>query len=137
MKINKIMVVDDEESIRKLFKTLLTKEGYTVITAESSEEALEILENQAIHVMFLDIKLSGISGIELCKKIKFNKPASICIAVTGYSSIFELTNCREAGFDDYFLKPVKLDLIIKAAADSFEKLERWKRKYNEYSTKKP
>ena len=48
--------------------------------------------------------------------------------MTAYVSVFALTECREAGFDDYFTKPVNLKLFHKAADDAFEKIERWKKK---------
>jgi CheY-like chemotaxis protein len=53
---------------------------------------------------------------------------SITVAVTGYASYYELSDCRHAGFEDYFTKPVVLSDLIKVANDAFEKLERWKRK---------
>jgi hypothetical protein len=48
--------------------------------------------------------------------------------MTGYTSLFELTDCRDAGFDDYFIKPIELDLFIKTAENAFIKLDRWKKK---------
>jgi CheY-like chemotaxis protein len=76
--------------------------------------------------MFLDIRLPGMSGVELCKKIRSKDQISIIHAFTGYSNIYGLLECRAAGFDDFFVKPVKLDVLLKAAQDSFERLERWK-----------
>ncbi|MCP3871868.1 MAG: response regulator [Desulfobacteraceae bacterium] len=64
-----ILIVDDETSIRGLFKTALTQKNYAVLTAESGEKALEIIDSETIPVMFLDLNLPGINGIELCKKI--------------------------------------------------------------------
>ena len=77
--------------------------------------------------MFFDLNLPEMDGIELCKEIKKDMPMSIIYAITGYTSLFELSNCREAGFEDYFKKPVNIKTLVKIAADSFEKLERWKR----------
>lgn len=125
---NVILVVDDEEPIRQLLDQFFTELNYTVHTAESGEEALEILKKEPVHLMFLDLKLPGMSGIELCRKIKKDRPADICIAITGFTSIFELTECREAGFDDYFTKPVGLEKLKKTVEESFDKLDRWRRK---------
>lgn len=122
----KILVVDDEISILDMLKEVFTSAGYTVLTAESAEDALKILINETIMVMFLDIRLPGMSGVELCKKIRIEDKISIIHAFTGYSNITGLLECRGVGFDDFFIKPVRLEVLLKAAQDSFEKLERWK-----------
>ena len=121
-----ILVVDDEPEIRTLLSKAFKLRGYTVLTAASGEEGLEVLSKNHCLVMFLDLNLPGINGLELCKKIKTDLPVAICHAITGYSSIFELAGCREAGFDDYFTKPAKLEMLFKAAEEAFDKLHRWK-----------
>lgn len=125
MKKTDILLVDDEESMRKMYDTALSTAGFTTVAAESAEEALEIIHNSPIQVMFLDLQLPGMNGVELCQKIKALKPTAICIAVTGHSSVFDLVSCREAGFDDYYAKPVAVKNLIGAARDSFVKIERW------------
>ena len=124
----KILVVDDEEAIRNLFEQAFSRDAYKVRTAESAEEALELLKDEKIQVMFLDLNMPGMNGIDLCKEIRKDFPMAIIHAVTGYSSLFELADCREAGFDDYFTKPVNLTALQKAAKDAFEKLDRWKKR---------
>ncbi len=126
MEHNKILIVDDDEAIVKLFELTFLRAGYEVRSALSAEEALELLQDEKIHVMFLDLNLPGMNGIELCAQIKKDIPMAIIHAVTGYASLFELTDCKEAGFDDYFKKPVKIKVLVKAARDAFEKLSRWK-----------
>lgn len=122
----KILVVDDEEVMRDLLKTAFTEAGYTVHCAESAEEAKEVLKQQNIQVMFLDLQLPGLNGEELCWRIRKDDPIAIIYAITGYASRFELAFCRDAGFDDYFIKPVELKVLLNAAADGFERLNRWK-----------
>jgi len=78
--------------------------------------------------MFLDLNMPGMNGVTLCERIRKDTPLAIIHAVTGYASLFELSDCREAGFDDYFYKPVKLSLLLKAAEDAFNKLDRWKKR---------
>ncbi len=124
----KLLVVDDEESIRDMFEEAFSRAGYLVQSAESAEEALEILKKENIHVMFLDLNLPGMNGLELSKQLRKDRPMDIIFAVTGYSSLFELAECREAGFDDYFNKPVNLKMLLKAAQDAFEKINRWKKR---------
>jgi len=124
----KILVVDDEVHIRDMLEQAFSKAGYTVRLAESAEETLDILKDEKIQVIFLDLKLPGMNGLKLCRKIRKEFPIAIIHAITGYASLFELADCREAGFDDYFNKPVDLKLLFKAAQDAFEKIDRWKKR---------
>jgi len=124
----KILVVDDEKAILNLLKQAFLRAGFVVVPAESAEEALTVLEQEELYVMFLDLNLPGMNGIELCRRIKKDKPMAIVFAVTGYASLFELVDCREAGFEDYFKKPADIKTLVKVANDAFEKIERWKRK---------
>ena len=123
-----ILLVDDEVSILKFLKKAFESKGYSVVTAENAEEALDVLKNENIQVMFLDLRLPGMNGIELCRKIRKENPIACIYAMTGFSSLFDLTDCRDAGFDDYFLKPIDLDLFFSTAEGAFEKLTRWKKK---------
>ena len=124
----RILVVDDEKSIRDMLSVAFTKEGYEVHLAENAEKALKIVKEASIHVMFLDLKMPGMNGVELCRKIKKDRPMAIIHAVTGFVSLFELSDCREAGFEDYFTKPVNLKQLYRAADIAFEKIERWKKR---------
>ena len=120
-----IMVVDDEPLINESFGEAFTEAGYTVFTASSAEEALEIIKKNRLLVFFLDLNLPGMNGVDLCRAIRKESPMAICHAVTGYATLFELVECREAGFEDYFIKPVRTQALIDAAAHAFRKLERW------------
>lgn len=123
----KILVVDDEESIRALLEMAFTEAGYTVHCAETGEDALEILKKQNIQVMFLDLHLPGMDGVELCRQIRKDRPIAIIYSISGYTPLFELSDCREVGFDDYFTKPVSLKDLFKTAGDAFAKLDRWEK----------
>jgi len=125
----KLMIVDDEVSIRDLFQSAFSDAGYSVHLAENGEQALHILKQHEIDLIFLDLKLFGMNGIELCRQIKKDKPVSIIYAITGWTGLFEVEECREAGFDDYFTKPFQLSVLFEAVEDAFEKLDRWKRRY--------
>ena len=118
----KILVVDDEETIRKLFKVALTQKGYTVFCAESGEQALKTLDKESIPVMFLDLNLPGMSGIDLCKKILKKTPKTIAYAVTGYVSNYKSSDCKKAGFEDYFSKPIHLQTLFDAAQNAFDNI---------------
>ncbi|MFO7913359.1 MAG: response regulator [Desulfotignum sp.] len=122
----KILVVDDEKAIISLLEQAFSRKGYEVRSALDAETALEILENETIYVMFFDLNLPGMNGIELCREIKKRRPVSVIYAITGYASLFELADCRDAGFEDYFKKPVNLSTLMDRAASAFEKIDRWK-----------
>ena len=123
----KILVVDDEKMIRDMLEKALTREGYEVVCSESAEEALEALKKTTAQVMFLDLKLPGMNGLDLCREIRELYPMSIAYAITGYASLFELSDCRRAGFEGYFTKPVDLKTLFETANDAFEKIKRWQK----------
>ncbi|MFH1488858.1 MAG: response regulator [Pseudomonadota bacterium] len=120
-----VLVVDDEEPIRAVFDNILTKTGYAVRLAESAEQALDILKKETFPVMFLDIQLPKMSGMDLCKKIREKNPVSVMYAMTGYATFFDVFECRKAGFDDFFKKPFSAQTIAKATGDAFERIGRW------------
>ena len=126
----KILIVDDELSVRELFSGVFTDDGYDVIAAEDGNSALDILRRDNIDVIFLDLKLFGMNSIELCRQIRKTKPVSMIFAITGWGPLFEIEECREAGFDDYFEKPLDMEMLLGVVADSFKKLERWRKRYN-------
>jgi CheY-like chemotaxis protein len=124
---SRILVVDDEALICEMMKWAFTNAGYDVQTAESAEKALELIKTYKYMVFFLDLNLPGMNGIELCRIIRKDNPLTVAYAVTGYASTFEVFDCREAGFEDYFTKPVELKTLFQAAEQAFQKLARWKR----------
>ena len=124
----KILVVDDEVTVRDLLKDTFVIEGYDVRLAEGAEMAFQILKDENIEVIFLDLKLFGMNGIELCRQIKQDNPLTIIFAMTGWAALYDVEECREAGFDDFFTKPVKTETLLKAVDGAFERLNRWRRR---------
>lgn len=118
----KILIVDDEDHIRNLFSTALKQKGYTVSSAASAEKAIEMMESDTFPVMFLDLNLPKMSGIELCKKVLAEEPETIAYAVTGYASHYKSSECLQAGFKAYFTKPVSLQTLFDAAEEAFKAL---------------
>jgi len=126
MNTKKILVVDDEVTILEIMTEFFAMKGYMVSTAKTAEEALRILGREAFMVMFLDLKLPDMNGIELCKRIRRDNLIAVIYAITGFASFYNLMDCRAAGFDDFFVKPVDMNRLLKAADDAFEKIDRWK-----------
>lgn len=125
MEKRKILIVDDERAILELLQQVFESADYEVLMAENAEDALNILKTESVMVMFLDLKLPKMSGVELCKKIRLNNQIGIIHALTGYNNFFGVLECRAAGFDDFFTKPIPIKVLLKAAEDAFEKLARW------------
>jgi DNA-binding NtrC family response regulator len=123
-----MLIVDDEMTVREIFKDFFEASGYQVLTAEGADNAIELLHDREIDVIFLDLRLFGTNGLELGRRIRKEKPLSILFAITGWAGLFEVEECREAGFDDFFIKPVEFDMLQKAVEDAFERVERWRKR---------
>jgi two-component system response regulator HydG len=106
-----VMVVDDEEIVRESFFHWFQKYGHMVETASSGFEALEKLEKNPFQVMFVDIKMPGMDGIELLEKVKQEYPDTIVIIITAYGSIESAVKAMRIGASDYLLKPFKPDQL--------------------------
>ena len=122
-----VLVVDDEPGIREILGEALNLHGFSAVAAASSEEAMEILKDRDIMVMFLDLNLPGMDGFELCKQIRMKNRVGSIFAMTGYVALFELSDCREVGFDDYFTKPLAIRSVLQTTKEAFRKLDRWKK----------
>lgn len=114
----KILIIDDEQDIGWLFSKILSEEGYQVSTAQSGQEGLATIKKEEPDLIFLDIKLPGMDGIETLKKIrKFNKE-SVVIILTAYETVKTAIEAMKLGAYDYLSKPVdneKIKIIIKNA----------------------
>ncbi len=120
----KVLVVDDQPDIREIFQAFLEEFGFSVATAAGGEEALEILAREAIPVMFLDLNMPGMDGLELCRQVRQRQPQAQIFALTGYHKLFTPEAALQVGFNDYFTKPVDLHLLHNVALAAFEKLEK-------------
>jgi len=130
-----VLLVDDEVPILKMMTRAFTRAGYEVETAESAEDAMELIKTYKYMVFFLDLNLPGMNGIDLCRQIRKDNPLTILYAVTGFATTFEVFDCRQAGFEDYFTKPVELKKLLEAAEQAFQKLARWKREEESFNLK--
>ncbi|MBG9790915.1 MULTISPECIES: response regulator transcription factor [Brevibacillus] len=104
MEKERILIVDDEERIRRLLKMYLERENYYIDEAEHGEEALDKALNQDYDIILLDLMLPGMDGIEVCEKIREQKATPI-IMLTAKGEETNRVNGFEAGADDYVVKP--------------------------------
>jgi PAS domain S-box-containing protein len=110
----KILVVDDEESIHFTFNIFLSEEGYEVTNAENYDEAIACMEKTDFDVIFADIVMGGKSGIDLLKVVRQKKPNIPVIMITGVPSIETATESLRHGALDYIIKPVRQDALLRS-----------------------
>ncbi len=107
----KILVVDDEKSIREMLVRFLAEKGYRTCSAAAGEEALKVLKREKPDVVLLDIRMPGIDGIETLKKIKRADKRVGVIMVTAVSEREVAEQCLELGAFDYIIKPISLKYL--------------------------
>ena len=121
-----ILAVDDLPENRELVSRLLQKTGHTVITAESGEEALELLDTMGVDVVLLDLVMPGIGGAEVLRQLKDNEQlrATPVVMISGQQDMDQIVGCIEAGADDYLLKPFN-PVLLQARISAGIERKRW------------
>ncbi len=115
-----ILVVDDERSIRIGLKGLLAKEGYEVAIAESGGEALRFLDGQPFDLVLTDLRMPGLDGVSLLKKIKEQYPDTLVVMMTAYGSEKIAVGAMKAGAHDYIVKPFDNEEVKILARQALE-----------------
>ncbi|MGB5192977.1 MAG: sigma-54 dependent transcriptional regulator [Polyangiales bacterium] len=110
----RVLVVDDEENIRLVLRTLLKKHGYQVATAESAEDALAQLESFDPDFVLADVRMNGMTGLELCAELKARASLATVILMSAYGSVDLAIEAMKAGAYDYISKPFKQDEVLLA-----------------------
>ena len=118
-----ILIVDDEPIVRESIRDWLKEAGYQVATAESGEEALELIEKQDFSVMVLDIRLPGKTGITVLKEVKALKPEIKSIVITAYPSADLADEAMKLGAVDYLIKPIAPDDLERLVRETLLKCE--------------
>ena len=117
---DKILVADDEQSMREFLDIMLKKEGYKVSLASNGEEVVKLVESDLFDLVLLDIRMPKLDGISALKKIKTNSPETTVIMITAYASADTAIRAMKEGAYDYITKPFKVEeikLIIKNALE--------------------
>ena len=109
-----ILIVDDDELICKQLERLYSQNGYRVSTANAAEKGLERLEGGDIDLVVTDIRLPGLSGVELTKRIQENWPDVPVIVITGYGDIGTAVDVLKVGASDYIVKPFSVSAITES-----------------------
>ncbi|GAB4482796.1 MAG: sigma-54 dependent transcriptional regulator [Thermodesulfovibrionales bacterium] len=116
----RILVVDDEEPLRRLLAKELGRKGYAVETAADGTAALDVLRKKAFDIILLDIMMPGIDGISVLKKVKHDPAAPEVIVLTGKATVETAVDAMKNGAFDYLAKPYKLDELVIVVNRAFE-----------------
>jgi len=116
----KILVVDDERSMREFLEIMLTGEGYEVIIANDGEQACEILEKETFDLVITDIRMKNINGIGVLKKAKDVSPGAIVVLISAFATAEIAVEAMKEGAYDYIPKPFKVNEIKKIIKDALE-----------------
>jgi DNA-binding NtrC family response regulator len=119
----RILIVDDDENIRKTMKAILEDEGYMVDSAASGKEAVEKTNNVQYNLALLDIRLPDMEGVELLKLMKDNLPRTRKIMITGYPSMQNAISAVNKKADAYLIKPVDVEKLLETVKEQLKQQE--------------
>ena len=111
-----IMVVDDRAGIRKLLQEVLQRAGYDVLTAASGDEAVALVQQNSIDLVLLDMKMSGMDGLDTLTLIKEVAPQVIVLIMTAYEELEVLKEARRRGAADCISKPFDIEELKATVA---------------------
>jgi CheY-like chemotaxis protein len=114
----RVLIVDDDPVVSKSFDRVLAEWGYAVISAQNGDEALDKLAREDYDVVFTDIKMPGMSGIEVAQRIKATRPWLPVVIVTGYGSDENETRAKRAGVNAFLRKPLSPEMIEHSAREA-------------------
>jgi len=118
---SKILVVDDEQSMRDFLAIMLKKDGHEVVTAENGSDALKAVQAEIFDLVITDVKMPGIDGIEVLKTIKDVSSETVVIMVTAFATTETAIEAMKLGAYDYIIKPFKVDELKLIIGNSLEK----------------
>jgi two-component system response regulator PilR (NtrC family) len=117
----KILVVDDELSMREFLSILLEREGYATRLAENAESALQLLESEDFALVISDVNMPGLDGIRLLERIKKLTPETAVLLITAFSTAEQAVEAMKLGAYDYIAKPFKVEEIKVLVRNALEK----------------
>jgi CheY-like chemotaxis protein len=114
--VRKVLVVDDDPVVGKSFNRVLSQKGYVVITAQNAAEALDKLREQEVDLVYTDIRMPGMDGLELAEQMKAKRPWTPVVIVTGYGTQANEARAKAAGVSAFLNKPLSPEMIEESAA---------------------
>ncbi len=128
----KVLVVDDEESIRNMMRMTLELDGHQILLAEDGPTGLKLFEKESPDVVFLDVRLPGMDGIEVLTRIKALDPDAEVIIVTGHGDMEMAVECLRREASNFLTKPLGEELLSISLKRSLEKVA-LKKKLKQYT----
>lgn len=124
----RILIIEDEASLRKTLARILQQAGFEVTTAESAEQGLDYLKTTKFDLVFTDLRLPGIAGLEALKHIQASNPRLPVVLFTAQPDINSAVEALRHGATDYLLKPLKPEIIVERARSILLNQQKEKRK---------
>ncbi len=119
----RILIIDDDENIRKVLQAIFEDEGYTVETAETAKKGIERSEKAFYNLALIDVRLPDMEGIELLSRLRDTKPKMRKIIVTGYPTLQNAVSAVNKGADAYVMKPFEVEKILQTIREQLKKQE--------------
>ena len=107
----RILIVDDEESIREFLEIMLKKEGYEVASVEDGQKAIDYLGKKSVDLVISDLQMPNVTGIELLKVVKDQYPDILFMMITAFGTTESAVEAMKMGAYDYITKPFKIDEV--------------------------
>ena len=121
--LRKVLVVDDDPVVGKSFDRVLSEKGYAVSTAPNGQEALDKLAREDYDVVFTDIRMPGMDGVEVAERVKQKRPWVPVVIITGYGSAANEARAKEAGVSAFIRKPLSPEMIEGSARQALRETE--------------
>lgn len=115
-----ILVVDDEEAIRKNLYEILTLEGHQVALASGGEEAIKTFKDGEFDLVFTDLGMPEVSGWEVARAIKQINPRTPIVIITGWGAMLDKQKVRESGIDLQISKPFRIHQLLELVSEGLE-----------------
>ena len=123
----RILIVDDDESIRKVLTAILEDQGYTVESADSAKKAIQKTKRKIYNLALIDIRLPDMEGINLLTRMKDTTPKMRKIIITGYPTLKNAVEAVNKGADAYIVKPFDMEKVLKKIKEQLKRQEEAKR----------
>jgi DNA-binding NtrC family response regulator len=117
----RILIVDDDENIRKVLETILEEEGYSVDSVDTARKAMERTRRKFYNLALIDIRLPDMEGIELLTRVKDTTPKMRKIIITGYPTLQNAVEAVNRGADAYIMKPFDVEKVLKTIEEQLRK----------------
>jgi signal transduction histidine kinase len=121
-RMNRLLIIDDELPILEMMDLSLSSEGYEILTAESGENGLEIFEREKPGLIITDIKMPGMDGLEVLRRIRGSQNEAEVIVITGHGDMDTAITALQHGASDFITKPVREDALLLALERAREKI---------------